>query len=113
MLSCSVAFVVSKSIVGISLVKFHHDTVSGDLGYDRSTGNGETQFVASGDSFLRYGTLRQSYPINNEEVRLLGQFFDCLQHSQLGCFEDIDGIDYLMRNDADAYSQSFPANQVE
>ncbi len=70
MLSCSIAFVLSKSIAGVNLVKLLHHTVSGDLGYDRSTSNGEAQFVASGYSSLRDGTLRQGYSINNEEVRL-------------------------------------------
>jgi hypothetical protein len=112
-LLCAVAFVASKSVAGIKSVKFHHDTVSGDLGYDRSTGNGETQFVASGYSPLRYGTLRQGYSINNEEVRSFGQFFHCLHHSQLGRFEDVDGVDYLMGNDADAYSHSLFANKLE
>ena len=59
-LSCSVAFVVSKSVARVNLVEFFHHMVSGDLGYDRSTGNGETQFIASGYSSLRDGALRQS-----------------------------------------------------
>jgi hypothetical protein len=104
---------LSKSIAGINLVKFFHHMVSGDLGYDRSTSNGETQFVTSGYSPLRDGTLRQSYSINNEEAGLFGQFFHRLHHSQLGCLEDIHGVNHLRRNDANAHSHGLLVNQGE
>jgi hypothetical protein len=104
---------LGKSIAGIDSVKFFHHTISGDLGYDRSTSNGETQFVAPGYPSLRDGALRQSYSIDNEEVRLFGQFFHRLYHCQLGGLEDINGVNHLRRNDANAYSHRLPVNQVE
>ena len=111
--SCSIAFMLGKSISRINLVKLPHYMVSGDLGYDGSAGNGETQFVTSGYSSLRDGTLRQGDPVNKEEVRLSGQFFYRLHHSQSGGLEDINGVNHLGRNDADADSHGFPANQLE
>jgi hypothetical protein len=98
MSSCSIAFVLSKSIAGISLVKFLHHAVSGDLGYDRGTGNRETRFITSGYPSLRDGTLRQAQPVDKEEAGLLGQLFH--RH-------------HLRGDDADAHSYSFPVNQVE
>jgi hypothetical protein len=105
--------VLSKSVAGINLVKFLHHAVSGDLGYDRSTGNGETQSVASGYSSLRDGALRQGYSINKEEVGLFGQFFHRLHHGQSGCLQDIDGVDDTRGNDANAHGHGLSANQVK
>jgi len=104
---------LGKSIAGVNLVEFLHDTVSGDLGYDRSTGNGQTQFVTSSYPSLRDSTLRQGYPVDNQEVRLLGQFFHRLHHSELGGLKDIDRVNHFRGNDANADSQSFLVNQIE
>jgi hypothetical protein len=109
----SIAFMFCEVIFGVLLMILFHHSVSGDLGYDRSAGNGEAQLVASGYSSLWNGTLGQSYPVNDEEVWLPGQPFHRLRHSQLGGFEDIDGVNHLGRNDANADSQSFLVNQVE
>ncbi len=111
--SCPIAFVLSKSIAGISLVEFPHHTISGDLGYDRSTGNGETQFIASGYSSLRDGTLRQGDSVNKEEARLSGQLFHCLHHRELGGLEDIHGVNHLRSSDTNAHGQSFLHDEVE
>jgi hypothetical protein len=102
-----------KSITGINLVEFFHYTVSGDLGYDGSTGNRETRFVTSGYPPLRDMTLSQGYPIYKEEAGLFGQFFHCLHHSQLGCSEDIHGVNRLRRNDAGAHGHGLLVNQVK
>jgi hypothetical protein len=102
----------SKSIARIHYVKLSHYMVSGNLSYDRSAGNRQTQFIAPGYSSLRDGTLRQSYSVDNEEVWLSGQFFHRLHHSQPGGSKDINGVNHLRRNDADAHSHSLFANQT-
>jgi hypothetical protein len=104
---------LGKSITGISFVKFLHHAVSGNLGYDRGTGNGKTDFVTSGYPSLGYGALRQTYSVNEQEVWLFGQPFHRLHHSHSGCLQDINGINNLRGSDADTYGNSLLIDQVK
>jgi hypothetical protein len=104
---------LGKSIAGIDLIKFLHHTVSGNLGYDRSTGNGETQLIASGYSSLRDGTLGQCHSINQKKAGLSGQFFHRVHHSQFGGLKDIHRVNHLRRDDANANSHTFIRDEVK
>ena len=97
---------MGKSVTRVDLVKFLHYVVSGDLGHDGSTGDGETKLVASGYSSLGNRALKQGYPIDQEECRLREQVFYRLHHSQLGCLEDIHGVNYLRGNDANTHGHA-------
>jgi hypothetical protein len=72
MLFGAVALVTSQAITGVMSVKLDHDTVTGDLGDNRSAGDGEAQLVTSGYPLLRDGELGKGQPVYEQKVGRAG-----------------------------------------
>src|SRR5207244_11121989 len=96
MLRRGIAFVRREIISGKDSIQFRHDRVAGRLGDDRCGGYARRKSVALDDAALWSRTVRDTARINQNEIRLRSQDFDCATPRQKSRVTDVQGVEFLV-----------------
>jgi len=101
MLRGSVALMILQTVRGVKRAECDHGRIARDLGDDRCGGDGGAFRVTVNDGDFAAGQARALVAVDEAELRRGVQARDGAAHGEQAGAEDIMGIDFLDRGDAD------------
>lgn len=113
MRGAAIALVCGKSVSRIVQIQFAHQAVAGNLGNDRGGGDRKAEGIPLFDGLLGDGGFNGADAVDQQEIGNGGKLRDRLQHGLPCGLQDIDPVDHLGPDDADADRRGLLHDQVE
>ncbi len=101
----AVPFVPAEPVLREGVIICLHDLITGNLGEDGSSGDGEAKTIARRDDTMRDGAAGGLIAVDQDKIRRRIKSIDGLPHGQECRAKDIDRIDDLLLDHAEPEGQ--------